>query len=81
MISADPDETVEGMTQAVLDIRRATAWLAAREEVDPDRSACSESASAASREPWPPRPSRGLQNVCLLLAGGDIARVALDSPS
>ena len=30
MISADPDETVEGMTQAVLDIRRATAWLASR---------------------------------------------------
>ena len=29
MVSADPRQTVEGMTQAVLDIRRATAWLAA----------------------------------------------------
>jgi dienelactone hydrolase len=37
MISRNPDETVEGMTQAVLDIRRAAAWLAARPEVDDER--------------------------------------------
>ncbi len=37
MLSEDPRETVAGMTQAVLDIRRATAWLAARDEVDDDR--------------------------------------------
>ena len=36
MISIDPEETVRGMTQAVLDIRRAAAWLAARDEVDAD---------------------------------------------
>jgi hypothetical protein len=35
MISPKPEETVEGMTQAILDIRRA-AWLGAREEVNPD---------------------------------------------
>src|SRR5437868_386987 len=34
MISPDPRETVAGMTQAVLDIRRATAWLAGRPEID-----------------------------------------------
>src|SRR5262249_55970537 len=37
MISEDPRETVKGMTQGVLDIRRATAWLAERSEVDADR--------------------------------------------
>lgn len=37
MISRDPRLTVVGMTQAVLDIRRAAAWLAARPEVDPGR--------------------------------------------
>ena len=35
MISIDPEETVRGMTQAVLDIRQAAAWLAAQEEIDP----------------------------------------------
>src|SRR4029453_10714530 len=37
MISTNPDETVAGMTQGVLDIRRAVAWLAARDDVDPGR--------------------------------------------
>jgi dipeptidyl aminopeptidase/acylaminoacyl peptidase len=37
MISRDPRETAEGMTQAVLDVRRAGAWLAARPEVDKQR--------------------------------------------
>lgn len=37
MISRDPRETVEGMTQAVLDIRRAAAWLSSRPEVDKQR--------------------------------------------
>lgn len=34
MISRDPREVAEGMTQAVLDVRRAGAWLAARPEID-----------------------------------------------
>lgn len=37
MISRNPRETAEGMTQAVLDVRRAAAWLAARPEVDTQR--------------------------------------------
>jgi dienelactone hydrolase len=37
MIAKNPDETVEGMTQAVLDIRRAADWLSARPEVNADR--------------------------------------------
>ena len=37
MISRNPRETAEGMTQAVLDIRRARAWLESRPEVDKQR--------------------------------------------
>ncbi|MEX2172825.1 MAG: alpha/beta hydrolase family protein [Pirellulaceae bacterium] len=80
MISPDAAETVEGMTQAVLDIRQATAWLAARPEIDPDRLGIFgislggiTGGLAATAEPR-------LQNVCLLLAGGDIGHVNWDSP-
>ena len=80
MISEDPRETIEGMTQAILDIRCATAWLASRPEVD-DRQlgifgislGGITSSLAATAEPR-------IQNVCTLLAGGDISRVAWDAP-
>ncbi len=80
MVSINPDETVEGMTQAVLDIRRSVAWLAARDDVDAGRIGIFgislggiTGGLAASIEPQ-------IGHVCLLLAGGDIGRVALDSP-
>jgi dienelactone hydrolase len=79
MISPDPRETVEGMTQAVLDIRRAAAWLGHRPEVDEANLGIFgislggiTGALALTAEPR-------LQNACLLLAGGDIARVAWES--
>jgi dienelactone hydrolase len=79
MVSADPRQTVEGMTQAVLDIRAATAWLASRPEIDPDQLGIFgislggiTGALAATSEPR-------LKNVCLLLAGGDIGQVGWES--
>jgi dienelactone hydrolase len=76
MISPDPHETVEGMTQAILDIRRATAWLAARPEVDDQELGIFgislggiTSSLAAGVEPR-------IQNVCTLLAGGDMSQIA-----
>ncbi len=79
MISHDPQETVEGMTQAVLDIRRGIAWLGAREEVDEDRLGVFgislggiTGALAMTAEPR-------IQNACLLLAGGDVGRIAWES--
>ncbi len=75
MISEDPHETVAGMTQAVLDIRRATAWLAHREEVDKERLGITGislggimSALAAEGEPR-------LRNVGIVLGGGKFAEV------
>jgi cephalosporin-C deacetylase-like acetyl esterase len=75
MISEDPRETVEGMTQGVLDIRRATAWLADRSEVDSARLGITGislggimSALAAAGEPR-------LQNVAVFLGGGNFAEI------
>lgn len=79
MVSPDPQETVAGMTQAVLDIRQAAAWLAARPEIDAGQLGIFgislggiTGSLAAAAEPR-------LQNVCLLLTGGDIGRVGWQS--
>jgi cephalosporin-C deacetylase-like acetyl esterase len=79
MIAEDPQETVEGMTQAVLDIRRAAAFLASRDEIDPEQIGILgvslggiTAALAAEAEPR-------INNVCLLLAGGDFPRIAAES--
>lgn len=80
MIDKDPQLTVAGMTQAVLDIRRATAWLGSRKEIDQDRLGLFgislggiTGALVAGVEPR-------LKHICLLLAGGDIGRIAWESP-
>lgn len=80
MVSENPRETVAGMRQAILDIRRGVAWLAAQEEVDAERLGVFgislggiTGALALSIEP---RLSMG----CLMLAGGDVAKVAWDNP-
>jgi len=80
MVSLDPRETVAGMKQAILDIRRARAWLASREEVRPEGLGIFgislggiTSALAASAEPR-------FERVCLMLAGGDIAAVGWNQP-
>jgi dienelactone hydrolase len=76
MISIDPQETVRGMTQAVLDVRQAASWLAAQEEIDPDQLGIMgislggiTAALCASIEPR-------FSKACLLLAGGDMGEVA-----
>lgn len=80
MVSPDPGETVEGMTQAVLDIRRATAWLASRDEVDAQRLGVFgislggiTAALVAGVEPR-------IASACVLLAGGDIGAAGWDGP-
>ncbi len=72
MVSPSPKQTVERMTQAVLDIRRATAWLMHQDEVDRNRLGVFgislggiTAALAASAEPR-------LHNVFLMLAGADM---------
>ncbi len=79
MISMDPHQTVKGMTQAVLDIRRAAAWLAARDEVADDQIGIMgvslggiTAGLACSIEPR-------FNKAALLLAGGDMGQVAWTS--
>lgn len=79
MVSADPRETVEGMTQAVLDIRRGVTWLAARPEVNAKNIGIFgislggiTAALAAGAEPR-------IKSACLLLAGGDIGQASWDA--
>jgi dienelactone hydrolase len=80
MISSNPRETVEGMTQAVLDIRRGVAWLEGRTEVDPKQigifGISLGGITAALSTTAEPR----LRKSCLVLAGGNLAQVALESP-
>jgi len=82
MVSEEPQETVAGMTQAVLDIRRAAAWLESRGEVDARRLGITGislggimSALAACAEPK-------LRNVAVVLGGGNFSEViwGLDHP-
>lgn len=79
MVTEDPHQTVRGMTQAVLDIRRAAAWLAAQEEIDDEQLGIMGislggivSALAAEAEPR-------FGKVGLILAGGDISKVTTES--
>lgn len=79
MITENPDDIVRGMIQAVKDIRCASAWLAAQEEVDPDQLGIMGvslggivSALAAEAEPR-------FAKVGLILAGGDVSQVAWQS--
>lgn len=79
MVSEDLELTVASFRQAVLDIRRATAWLAAREEIDSERLGITGislggivSALAAESEPR-------LRRACLVLAGGNLAQIILES--
>lgn len=80
MISASPQETVEGFTQAVVDIRRGAAWLAAQEEVDSDDVGIMgislggiTGSLAFTAEPR-------FEKAFIMLAGGDVAQIGLNSP-
>lgn len=80
MISEDPTETIASMRQGVLDIRRAAAFLAAQQEVDPEQLGIFgislggiTSALASTAEPR-------FGKVCMMLAGGDMAQIAWESP-
>lgn len=78
MISRDPKETVEGMTQAVLDIRRGAAWLCARPEVNSERMGVTGISlggiMSALSAPAEPR----FHKVAIYLGGGNLAEFLWD---
>ncbi len=80
MINEDPQITVANMRQGILDIRRGAAWLCGQDEVDDDQLGIFgislggiTSALASTAEPR-------FQKICLMLAGGDMAKIAWESP-
>lgn len=80
MISFVPQHTAEGMTQAVLDIRQATAWLMSREEVDANRLGVTGislggimSALSSAAEPR-------FKKVAIYLGGGNLALGIWENP-
>lgn len=79
MLSRDVNEAVEGMTQAVLDIRRSVAWMKNRPEVDDiDLGVTGISLggvmSALSAEAEP-----RIRKVGIQLAGGDLGKSIWES--
>lgn len=80
LLSPDIDKSVAAITQTVLDIRRATAWLGDRPEVDASRLGLVGTSLgslvggvAAAAEPR-------LRNVCLILGGGGLVDAFYDHP-
>jgi dienelactone hydrolase len=80
MMSTDIEHSLEAIRQTVLDVRRASAWFAARPEIDPRRLGIHGTslgsfigALAAEMEPR-------LNRVSLLLGGGGIVDAFYDHP-
>lgn len=80
LMSPDLEQTFAGVRQTVLDCRAATAWLAARPEVNADKLGLIGTslgsiigANVAGAEPR-------LRNVCLLLPGGGLVDAFYDHP-
>lgn len=79
-LSADIDRSMLAIRQGVCDVRRAVAWLAGRDEVDPDRLGVTGislggivSSLAASVDPV-------IGRAALLLAGGQLDDILWDLP-
>ena len=79
-LSSDIERSVLAMRQGVCDVRRAAAWLAARDEVDPARLGVTGvslggivSSVAAAVDPT-------INRAALILAGGDLARILWEMP-
>lgn len=80
LVSANVEQTMSGIRQTVLDCRAATAWLAARPEVNADKLGLVGTslgsivgANVAAAEPR-------LKNVCLLLPAGGLVDALYDHP-
>jgi dienelactone hydrolase len=80
LLSPDIEQTLVAVQQTVLDLRRATAWMAARPEVDPERlgimGTSLGSFMAALTAEMEPR----LKRVAVLLGGGGFVDAFYDDP-
>ncbi len=79
-LSSDIERTVTAMRQGICDVRRASAWLATRAEIDPQRLGVTGislggivSSIVAAVDP-------SIQDSAFLLAGGDLSRILWEMP-
>jgi hypothetical protein len=80
LLSPDVDQTIEAARQTVLDVRRATAWLESRPDVDPKQlgimgTSLGSFVAALSAEMEPK-----LGRVCVLLGGGGFVDAYWNDP-
>ncbi|WP_166826392.1 alpha/beta hydrolase family protein [Thalassoroseus pseudoceratinae] len=80
LISPDIEETVEGMRQAILDIRRAGAWLRSRPEVDANRLGITGISLGGIMTSLAAQAEPRFQNVAIYLAGGGLPAAIWDHP-
>ena len=79
MVSTNPAQTVEGLTQGVKDIRYAAAWLAAQDEVDAQQLGIFGISLGGIMATLAAEAEPRFARCCPVLAGGDLGRVLADS--
>ncbi len=79
MVSPNPELFVSGMTQAVLDIRRAATWLESQEEIDPNRLGITGISLGGIVAALAASVDLRFERTCLMLSGGDLGRIVMES--
>jgi dienelactone hydrolase len=80
MISTDFDHSMEAVRQTVLDVRRATAWLASRKELDPKRLGIVGTSLGSFMGSLAAEMEPRLGRVAILLGGGGLVDAFYDNP-
>ncbi|HEY2786785.1 MAG TPA: prolyl oligopeptidase family serine peptidase [Fimbriiglobus sp.] len=80
MVSPDVDHTTAAFRQAVLDNRRAVAWLASRPEVDTDRLGIVGTSLGSFLAALTVESEPRLTSACLLLTGGGLVDAFYGNP-
>jgi dienelactone hydrolase len=80
MVSTDFDRTMEAIRQTVLDVRRATAWLEARPEIDARRLGVLGTSLGSFMGSLAAEMEPKLRRVAILLGGGGLIDAFYDNP-
>jgi dienelactone hydrolase len=80
LLSADIRQTMEAVRQTVLDLRRATAWMESRPEVDPNRLGILGTSLGSFMAALTAEMEPKLGRVVVLLGGGGLVEAYYDHP-
>jgi dienelactone hydrolase len=79
-LSADIERTVTAMRQGICDVRRATAWLASRRDIDPRRLGVSGISLGGIVSSIVVAVDPSIREGAFLLAGGDLSQILWQMP-